>query len=107
MKLYDFTGHLSPLPPGIKLPMQISGKVCLPSDVVPIHSDLIKLAAEILRTPNMPLTFEYRTWYASTPIAERRAVCKEAEAAHEQCRQWAIKIKAIADRLSPQGSGST
>lgn len=78
----------------------------LPPDVAQIHSDLIKLAASILHAPNMPLTAEDRKWYATTPIAERRAVCKEAEAAHEQCRQWAIQIKAIADRLSPSRSGS-
>jgi hypothetical protein len=103
MRLYDFTGHLSPLPPGINLPMQISGKVCLPTEVVPIHSDLIKLAAEILHAPNMPATADDRTWYVSTPMAERRKVCKEAEDAHEQCRVWALKVKAIADRLALQG----
>jgi hypothetical protein len=105
MRIYDFSGHLSPLPPGINRPLQISGKVCLASDVLTVHGELIKLAAKILGAPNMPLTVEDRRWYKSTPIAERRAINKEAEAAHEQCRLWAIEIKAIADRLalSPDG----
>ena len=33
MQKYQFTGHLSPLPPGVKLPLQISGDVYLASDV--------------------------------------------------------------------------
>lgn len=33
MQKYKFTGHLSPLPPGVKLPLQISGDVYLASDV--------------------------------------------------------------------------
>lgn len=33
MKKYQFTGHLTPLPPGVKLPIQISGDVYLPADV--------------------------------------------------------------------------
>lgn len=33
MKTYHFSGHLHPLPPGIKLSLQLSGDVCLPSDV--------------------------------------------------------------------------
>lgn len=30
---YRFTGHLTPLPPGIKLPLELSGEVYLPSEV--------------------------------------------------------------------------
>jgi hypothetical protein len=63
------------------------------------HSDLIKLAAAILRAPNMPLSIEDRKWYRTTPIAERREIIREADAAHEQCRLWAIQIKEIADKL--------
>jgi hypothetical protein len=33
MQRYQFTGHLSPLPPGVKLPLQLSGEVYLPADV--------------------------------------------------------------------------
>lgn len=33
MQQYDFTGHLTPLPPGLKLPLQISGKVYLVTEV--------------------------------------------------------------------------
>ncbi|HEY3658293.1 MAG TPA: hypothetical protein VGL34_25260 [Steroidobacteraceae bacterium] len=33
MKKYQFTGHLSPLPPGIRLGLQISGEVYLVGEV--------------------------------------------------------------------------
>jgi hypothetical protein len=33
MKKYQFTGHLSPLPPGVNLPLQLSGEVYLASEV--------------------------------------------------------------------------
>jgi hypothetical protein len=33
MQQYDFTGHLTPLPPGVKLPLQLSGKVYLVQEV--------------------------------------------------------------------------
>jgi hypothetical protein len=33
MQKYQFTGHLSPLPPGVKLPLQISGDVYLAREV--------------------------------------------------------------------------
>lgn len=33
MKKYQFTGHLSPLPPGVKHPLQLSGEVYLVSEV--------------------------------------------------------------------------
>jgi hypothetical protein len=37
MQQYHFTGHLSPLPPGVKLPLQLSGQVYLASDVDPVR----------------------------------------------------------------------
>jgi len=33
MKKYQFTGHLSPLPQGVRLPLQLSGEVYLVSEV--------------------------------------------------------------------------
>lgn len=33
MQKYEFTGHLSPLPPGVKVPLQISGDVYIANDV--------------------------------------------------------------------------
>lgn len=33
MKKYEFTGHLWPLPPGVKLPLELSGEVYLVHDV--------------------------------------------------------------------------
>jgi hypothetical protein len=34
MQQYDFTGHLRPLPPGVKLPIELCGKVYLVTDVL-------------------------------------------------------------------------
>lgn len=33
MKKYQFSGHLSPLPPGVRLPLQLYGEVYLASEV--------------------------------------------------------------------------
>lgn len=33
MRKYQFSGHLSPLPPGVKLPLQLSGEVYLTNEV--------------------------------------------------------------------------
>jgi len=33
MKKYQFTGHLTPLPPGVRLSLQLSGEVYLVSEV--------------------------------------------------------------------------
>lgn len=45
---YLFTGHLTPLPPGIKLPLALSGEVYLPNEV---EAEIAKLkkahAAEV------------------------------------------------------------
>ena len=54
MNVYDFTGHLSPLPPGVKLPLQLSGKVCLAADVAELYAEVIKLAAELARGTGLP-----------------------------------------------------
>lgn len=40
MQKYEFTGHLNPLPPGIKLPLQISGEVCLAADALAMEREL-------------------------------------------------------------------
>lgn len=40
MQKYGFTGHLSPLPPGVKLPLQISGNVYVAADVDPMLREL-------------------------------------------------------------------
>lgn len=50
MQKYQFTGHLRPLPPGIKQPFEISGEVYLPSDVEArirlLETALTKIIAE-------------------------------------------------------------
>jgi hypothetical protein len=68
------------------------------------YAELINLAAEMARSTNMPSEFwEDWKWYATTPIAERRKVLKAAEKANDQCRDWAVRLRTIADRISKQG----
>lgn len=67
------------------------------------HSALIKLAVEMVRGTNMPSEFwDDWKWYSTTPITERRKVLKAAERANNQCRDWAVRLRMIADRLSEQ-----
>jgi hypothetical protein len=98
MKLYDFTGHLRPLPPGIDLPIQISGKVCLPQDIQPVHSDLIKLAAEMAQT-GCGISDTH------PPRATRSYWLREVERADDRARALAQRLADIAKRLSPSGEG--
>jgi hypothetical protein len=105
MNVYDFSGHLSPLPPGVKLPLQLSGKVCLAGDVraqsVEIGGALIRLAASMVRGSGMPSEhYEDHGWCKTTPQAERRRVLEQAERANEQARQWGTELKKLADMLS-------
>lgn len=101
MKIYDFTGHLSPLPPGIRLPLQISGKVCLASDVRDIHGELIKLAAELVRGAGLPSPYG-----EDHPSRRRRAYwLRELERANDTNREFAMRLRQIADRLSPTVNG--
>ncbi len=98
MRLYDFTGHLSPLPPGINLPMQISGKVCLPADIEPIRTALIKLAAEMARqgagiSENHPARATRGYWL------------REIEKADDRVRSMAQDIADICNRLAPSQRG--
>lgn len=53
MQSYKFTGHLSPLPPGIKLPLELSGTVYLPTEVeatIAAYKDQIERMQATLNT---------------------------------------------------------
>lgn len=71
------------------------------SDLRKVHSDLINLAAELVRGEGLPTCFE-NGFYASTPKIERRRITKAMDDVDERCRQWAIRLKTIADKLSQQ-----
>jgi hypothetical protein len=66
-----------------------------------IHAQLIRLASEILSAQNMPPADagDY-TFYNTTPKFERIKMIRRGEKAHEQCRQWAIHLRNIANQLS-------
>lgn len=68
------------------------------------YAELINLAAEMARGTDMPSEhWDDHKWLRSTPITERRRVLKQAEKANDRCRDWAYRLKAVADRISQQG----
>ena len=71
------------------------------------HAELINLAAEMVRGTDMPSEhWDDHPWQKTTGINERRRVLKEAEKANDRCKDWATRLKAIADRISQQhGAG--
>jgi len=67
---------------------------------VNVRQQLIKLAAEIVQGTNMPSEF-YEDWVfcKTTPQIDRgKAVCS-AKRARQQCREWAITLRKIADGI--------
>jgi hypothetical protein len=71
------------------------------------YAELINLAAEMVRGTGMPSPYvEDWRWYASTCQSQQNIVLEAAERANEQCKQWAIRLRSIADRLSEQHSES-
>lgn len=71
------------------------------------YAELINLAHEMALGTDMPSEhWGDHQWLRSTPITERRRILKEAEKANDRCRDWAARLKAIADRLSKQHSES-
>ena len=65
-----------------------------------VRGELIRLAAEMVQCRNMlACPIEDWAWPKSTPVSVRRNVLADAAKAREQCRQWGIKIRALADRL--------
>ena len=63
-------------------------------------SELIHIAAEMLRGKNMPsMDTDYWNTPKTTPKSVIRKAEKVGEAAQEQCRLWAIRLKEISDSL--------
>lgn len=65
------------------------------------YIDLIDLAHEMACSSGMPSEhWDDHKWLRSTPITERRRILKEAQKANDRCRDWAVRLRTIADRLS-------
>lgn len=92
MKLYQFTGHLSPTPPGM-IPLQMSGEVYLAAEV---RRELIKLASDLACGRLLP-EIDTDRWYVSTPLAERRQIRKAMDNAHERHKELAMRLKRLTE----------
>lgn len=62
------------------------------------RNKLIKLAAEMAMRSNMPSPF-FDDWNFSKNITKKdaRNVLNKAKKADEQCRDWAVRLRAIID----------
>ncbi len=64
------------------------------------YAELTNLAAEMVNGKNMPSPYDDdHGFYASTPKAERKRLLGLAEKADRQAKDWAIRVKAVADRI--------
>ncbi len=64
------------------------------------YAELINLAAEMVRGTDMPSQYlGDHKWQKTTGINERRRILKEAVKANDRCRDWAVRLRAIANRL--------
>lgn len=71
------------------------------------YAELINLAAEMAQERNMPSShYEDHGFYSSTPKAERKRLIAIAEKAGNQSKDWAMRVRAVADRLSSSAEGS-
>lgn len=64
-----------------------------------LRSQLITVAAGLARGTYLP-GIDTETWYATTPIAERRRIIKAMEDAEESHKLLAILLKRLADSAS-------
>jgi hypothetical protein len=71
----------------------------LPPELREVHSDLIKLAAQLVRGEGVP-DWSERKFYQSTPRAERRDMLKALRDADDALRVYGIRVREIADKLS-------
>ena len=64
------------------------------------YAELINIAAEMVNGKNMPSPYDdEHDWCRSTPIKERRRLLALSEKADEQAKVWAMRVKAVADRI--------
>lgn len=65
-----------------------------------VYSDLIKLAAELVRGQGLPTSYDDGEFFVSTPQAERRRILKAVADTEERCKAWGVRVRHIADKLS-------
>ena len=83
-----------------KLPSGLPLAPCSASPEIDLRTVLTVLAAEIFRAQNMPEIFASDWGFCkTTPLTDRVKCVVAGRAAHEQCRQWAIKLSEIAHSL--------
>lgn len=63
------------------------------------YAELINLAAELATGKGLP-TYPDGEFYATTPERERRRILKAMTDVDERCKDWAVRVRAVADRLS-------
>ena len=62
--------------------------------------DILKIAAELLHHPALPSTFiEDWSLPKSTPRKTCRKIIASADAVDEQCKRWAVRLRAVYDSL--------
>ena len=68
-----------------------------------LKSELIRLAAEMVRGQGMPSNhYDDWDWPKSMPSTAWGEVRRSANKAQEQCRQWGIAIKELADKIKEE-----
>jgi len=75
-------------------------RMVLPMELREAHSELIKLAAELVRGMGSP--YDDGQFYVSTPKVERRRIVSEIDRYDEQHKLWGIRLREIADKLPRQ-----
>ena len=63
-----------------------------------IQKALIQLASDLVCGKLLP-KIDTEHWYASTPLAERRQICKAMDAAHEQHKVIGLKVRDLYDEV--------
>jgi hypothetical protein len=66
-----------------------------------IYNDLITMASELARGEGVP-DWSDHVFFRSTPVGERREIMKALRNADDAMRQYAIRLRDIADKLSAQ-----
>lgn len=75
------------------------------SNLRSIYSDLIKMAAELVRGEGVP-DWSERAFRSSTPKSERRDMMKALRDADEALRVYGIRLREIADKVSAEIGGA-
>ena len=73
-----------------------------------IKSELIKLASEMAQSQNMPSGYyEDWKWPKGMQITSWRKVADAAFKAEDQCKDWAVRLRKIADSIPNAKKGDS